>query len=221
MARVGSSLDRCSALHRQCGPQAQCSTPMYVLAPASLPLDPEYEERAIYTLDGEIEIADDVFRPAQLLVFRPGDRITIWAKTNARFMMLGGEPMDGPRHIWWNFVSSRRDVSNRPKPIGRWADSKQLPVTSSSSRSPRLRWPRSRHPRPDEPSLMAGATLRGLEAHVCQLASVDANRWQNPARADALGKPLLACHTVCIPARANHLRDSVWGGAPSSSNLTS
>ena len=42
---------------------------------ASLPLDPEYEERAIYTVVGEVEIAGDVFCPAQLLVFRPGDRI--------------------------------------------------------------------------------------------------------------------------------------------------
>jgi redox-sensitive bicupin YhaK (pirin superfamily) len=24
-------------------------------------------------------------------------------------MLLGGEPMDGPRHIWWNFVSSSRE----------------------------------------------------------------------------------------------------------------
>jgi redox-sensitive bicupin YhaK (pirin superfamily) len=100
---------------------------MYVLAPASLPLDPEYEERAIYTLDGEIEIADDVFRPAQLLVFRPGDRITIWAKTNARFMMLGGEPMDGPRHIWWNFVSSRRERIEQAK--ADWKMGRFEPVT--------------------------------------------------------------------------------------------
>ena len=78
-------------------------------ARASVPLDPDYQERAIYTVAGDVEIAGDVFGPAQLLVFRPGDRITIRARTNARFMALGGEPMDGPRHIWWNFVSSRKD----------------------------------------------------------------------------------------------------------------
>jgi redox-sensitive bicupin YhaK (pirin superfamily) len=49
----------------------------------------------------------DTFQSGSLLVFRPGDRITITAKSDARFMMLGGEPMDGPRFIWWNFVSSR------------------------------------------------------------------------------------------------------------------
>ena len=84
-------------------------------AGASIPLDPEYDERAIYTVVGDVEIAGDVFGPAQLLVFRPGDRITIHAETDARFMALGGEPMDGPRHIWWNFVSSRKDRIEQAK----------------------------------------------------------------------------------------------------------
>lgn len=82
---------------------------------ASVPLDPGYEERAIYTVSGRIEIAGDTFEPAQLLVFRPGDRITITAVGPARFMMLGGEPMDGPRHIWWNFVASSRELIERAK----------------------------------------------------------------------------------------------------------
>jgi redox-sensitive bicupin YhaK (pirin superfamily) len=96
------------------------SSPMFyadvaLQAGAAVPLDPAYEERAIYTVSGAIEIAGDVFEPAQLLVFRPGDRITIRARTDARFMMLGGEPMDGPRHIWWNFVSSRLDRIEQAK----------------------------------------------------------------------------------------------------------
>jgi len=49
------------------------------------------------------------------VVFRPGDRITIRAKTDARFMMLGGEPMDGARYIWWNFVSSRKERIEQAK----------------------------------------------------------------------------------------------------------
>lgn len=76
-------------------------------AGAVLPLDADYDERAIYTVSGAIEIAGDGFGPAQLLVFRPGDRISVRATENSRFMVLGGEPMDGPRHLWWNFVSSR------------------------------------------------------------------------------------------------------------------
>ena len=81
-----------------------------VLAPgAVLPLDPDYDERAVYIASGEIDIAGQRFEAGRLLVFRPGDRISILALSNARVMLLGGEPMDGPRHIWWNFVSSSRD----------------------------------------------------------------------------------------------------------------
>ena len=78
-----------------------------VLAPgAVLPLDPDYDERAVYVASGEIDIAGDTFGEGRLLVFKPGDRISILANTQSRLMLLGGEPMDGPRHIWWNFVSS-------------------------------------------------------------------------------------------------------------------
>jgi redox-sensitive bicupin YhaK (pirin superfamily) len=81
-----------------------------VLAPgAVLPLDPDYDERAIYIASGRVDIAGQTFEPGQLLVFKPGDRISILAETNARLMLLGGEPMDGPRFIWWNFVSSSKE----------------------------------------------------------------------------------------------------------------
>lgn len=87
-----------------------------VLAPgAVLPLDADYDERAIYVVSGEIDIAGDTFGPGRLLVFRPGDRISVLAVSNARLMLLGGEPMDGPRHIWWNFVSSRKERIEQAK----------------------------------------------------------------------------------------------------------
>ena len=76
---------------------------------ASAPLDADHEERAVYVVDGEVEIAGDRFEAPRLLIFRSGDRITIRASRRARLMFLGGAAMDGPRHIWWNFVSSRRE----------------------------------------------------------------------------------------------------------------
>jgi redox-sensitive bicupin YhaK (pirin superfamily) len=81
-----------------------------VLAPgAVLPLDADYDERAVYIASGRIDVAGQSFDAGQLLVFKPGDRISILAESNARLMLLGGEPMDGPRFIWWNFVSSSED----------------------------------------------------------------------------------------------------------------
>ncbi len=84
-------------------------------AGASLPLDADHEERALYVVDGSIEIAGDKFEAGRLLVFKPGDKITITAATDAHFVILGGAPMDGPRHIWWNFVSSRKERIEQAK----------------------------------------------------------------------------------------------------------
>lgn len=80
------------------------------LAPgASAPLDADTEERAIYVVEGEVEIAGDTFEAPRLLIFRPGDRITVRARTASRLMFLGGSALEGPRYVWWNFVSSRRE----------------------------------------------------------------------------------------------------------------
>ena len=81
---------------------------------ASLPLGAEHEERGLYLTAGEIEIAGDRFEKGRLLVFRPGDAVTIKALTPARFMLLGGANL-GPRHIWWNFVSSRKERIEQAK----------------------------------------------------------------------------------------------------------
>ncbi len=84
-------------------------------ADASAPLDPDQEERAVYVVDGEVEIAGETFAGPRLLVFRPGDRITVKATRRARLMFLGGTAMEGPRYIWWNFVSSRRERIEQAK----------------------------------------------------------------------------------------------------------
>ena len=84
-------------------------------AGARMPIDATYEERALYTIAGEVEVAGDAFEPGQLLVLRPGDPITVTARTQARFMLFGGAPMEGPRYIWWNFVSSRRERIEQAK----------------------------------------------------------------------------------------------------------
>jgi redox-sensitive bicupin YhaK (pirin superfamily) len=84
-------------------------------AGSTLPLDADHEERGIYVLDGEIDIAGDRFGPQRLLVFRPGDAITLRAVTDTHLVILGGATMDGPRHIWWNFVSSRKERIEQAK----------------------------------------------------------------------------------------------------------
>ncbi len=80
-----------------------------------VPLDADHEERAIYVVDGEIEIAGERFEGPRLLIFRPGDRITITAIRTARMMLLGGDALEGPRQIWWNFVSSSKERIEQAK----------------------------------------------------------------------------------------------------------
>ncbi len=84
-------------------------------AGARLPIDATHEERAAWLMEGIVEIAGDVFEPGRLVVFHPGDALTLVARTPARLMLLGGEPMDGPRHIWWNFVSSSKERIEQAK----------------------------------------------------------------------------------------------------------
>jgi redox-sensitive bicupin YhaK (pirin superfamily) len=84
-------------------------------AGARLELPADHEERAIYVADGQVEVGGALFDAGGLLVFRAGDAITVTAKTAARLMLLGGAAMDGPRHIWWNFVSSSKERIEQAK----------------------------------------------------------------------------------------------------------
>ncbi|AWV88846.1 pirin family protein [Bradymonas sediminis] len=84
-------------------------------AGARAPIAPTYDERALYTIAGTIEVGGDSYEPGQLLILHPGDNITVTARTAARFMLFGGAPMDGPRYIWWNFVSSRPERIEQAK----------------------------------------------------------------------------------------------------------
>lgn len=94
---------------------------------ASAPLDADHEERAIYVVSGEVEIAGDRFEGPRLLIFRPGDRITVRATKAARMMFLGGAALEGPRYIWWNFVSSRKERIEDAKEDWKTGRFKQVP----------------------------------------------------------------------------------------------
>jgi len=82
---------------------------------ASLSLDNGHDERAIYLLEGTVEIGGAIFEPGRLLVFSSGLPITVNATSTTRLLLLGGEPLDGPRYLWWNFVSSSRERIEQAK----------------------------------------------------------------------------------------------------------
>lgn len=86
------------------------------LAPgASVRIPADAEERAIYTLEGEVSIAGDRFPPERLLVFKPGDEIVVSSENGAHFMLFGGASLGSKRYIWWNFVSSSKERIEQAK----------------------------------------------------------------------------------------------------------
>ncbi|MCS0614673.1 pirin family protein [Massilia kyonggiensis] len=85
---------------------------------ARLTMPAEYPEQALYVVDGTLDLGrDGRFEQGQLLVLKPGATVTLAATENrgARVMLLGGEPMDGPRYLTWNFVSSSSDRIEQAK----------------------------------------------------------------------------------------------------------
>lgn len=90
---------------------------------ASIPLPDDHEDRGVYILQGDVTVGGQTFPTGQMLVFRPGDRISLRAgDQGARIMLLGGATMDGPRHIWWNFVASSKDRIDAAKEAWRAGD---------------------------------------------------------------------------------------------------
>ena len=92
-------------------------------AGAAIPLPDDTEDRGLYVLQGEVTVAGQVFEPGRMLVFRPGDRISAKAgAAGARLMLLGGATMEGPRHLWWNFVASSKERIEAAKEAWRAGD---------------------------------------------------------------------------------------------------
>lgn len=84
---------------------------------ASLPIDPTDEDRALYLVEGEMTVDGVAFEAGRMLILRERATVTVKnvGRTGARFMLLGGDVLDGERHVWWNFVSSRKERIEQAK----------------------------------------------------------------------------------------------------------
>ncbi|MDG4880522.1 pirin family protein [Mesorhizobium sp. WSM4884] len=100
-------------------PVATASETLYadlrLAAGASVKITADAEERAIYTLEGEVSIAGDRFPAERLLVFKPGEEIVVSSERGAHFMLFGGASLGSKRYIWWNFVSSSKERIEQAK----------------------------------------------------------------------------------------------------------
>lgn len=92
-------------------------------ARSKLPLPSDHEDRGVYIMDGSVTVAGDTFDKGSMLVFRPGDEITVTAgEADARLMLLGGETFSENRYIWWNFVASSQEKIDAAKEAWRAGD---------------------------------------------------------------------------------------------------
>ena len=66
-------------------------------------------QQALYSVDNDLEV-DGALLPARVMaVLQAGAATTLFAPAGARLVVIGGDALDVPRHMWWNFVSSRKD----------------------------------------------------------------------------------------------------------------
>jgi redox-sensitive bicupin YhaK (pirin superfamily) len=118
---------------------ASVYSPMFYLAAelaggSEIELPAEYPERAAYVVDGEIHVDDRRYGVGQMPVFESAADARVVARMPARIMLLGGAPLDGPRHIWWNFVSSSLERIERAKLD--WREQRFAPVPGDDERIP-------------------------------------------------------------------------------------
>jgi redox-sensitive bicupin YhaK (pirin superfamily) len=99
-------------------------------AGAVLALPAEHRERAVYVVEGALRCGADRIEARHLALFEEGAAPAIRAESAARVMLLGGEPL-GPRHIWWNFVSSSAERIEQAKRD--WRDGRFAVVAGDES----------------------------------------------------------------------------------------
>jgi len=103
---------------------------------ASALLDDEHEQRGIYVAQGAIALGEQRIEPGQFVVLEPrSGEVPIRALEAAtRVMLVGGAALDGPRHIWWNFVSSSPERIEAAK--RQWRELGASPVPGDPERIP-------------------------------------------------------------------------------------
>jgi redox-sensitive bicupin YhaK (pirin superfamily) len=122
-------------------------SPMFYMAVemeagAAFELPLEHEERGVYAVAGEVDVAGSPLPLRHLAVVAPKAATRIVARTAARLMLLGGAPLDGERFIWWNFVASTRAMIDEAAERWRRGDFPRVPGESEFIPLPEERGPR-------------------------------------------------------------------------------
>jgi redox-sensitive bicupin YhaK (pirin superfamily) len=118
-------------------PVAVSSPTLYAAAElaagAVLELPDDVAERAVYVAGGAIEVAARRCGEGELIELAAG-AASVRAHADSQLVIAGGAPLDGPRHIWWNFVSSSPERIARAKQD--WRNERFAPVPGDAERIP-------------------------------------------------------------------------------------
>lgn len=77
---------------------------------AGLSLTALAPELAVYAIDQAVSVDGETLPPRTLALLEPAQSTQLTALADTRLVVLGGQPLDGPRFMWWNFVSSRKET---------------------------------------------------------------------------------------------------------------
>jgi len=89
---------------------------------ATLETPGEFDELAVYCVNGSVTVDGYELQPGQMAVLEPHTSATIAATVKSKVMLPGGATLEGERILWWNFVSSSRERLNQAKKD--WRDRK-------------------------------------------------------------------------------------------------
>jgi redox-sensitive bicupin YhaK (pirin superfamily) len=120
-------------------PVQVCSPTLYVdaqlAAGATLEIEAEHAERAFYVAQGAVVAGGREFGVGQFVVIDAASgAVSLRAGTDARLMLAGGAPLDGPRYVDWNFVSSSRERIEAARQ--QWRERRFAPVPGDPERIP-------------------------------------------------------------------------------------
>ena len=125
---------------------ASTFSPMFYVAAemdagSAFDLYPEHEQRGVYVIDGELEIAGESVPAHHMAVLRPWTTVRIEARSRVVLVLLGGSKLDGERLIWWNFVASSKELIDSAS--ARWRARSFAPVPDETEFIPLPEKPRA------------------------------------------------------------------------------
>ncbi|MBP1474110.1 pirin family protein [Frateuria sp. MAH-13] len=82
---------------------------------ATLDWPGEHAERGVYVVEGEVRWGEVAVGADRMAVQGGSAAAPLHVRAPSRVMLFGGAPLDGERHLWWNFVASSRERIERAK----------------------------------------------------------------------------------------------------------